>query len=224
MELAASHGDARPCRPASRYCTPSRRRPWRREGGVLFPSPSLFNLHPWLPRLELRAAERRDYGVAGRTRRGEAPSSLAPAHHPPRGGGGGGRLSPPPPLSRREAVGRCGARATLAGSAASVLRWAWRTGLSSATLADGIESPTAAKIFSIPYSRTGYRSPVRRALPVTGGGPPRFLGANREAASESRLFPGAREGRAPRGTPVGCRPPGALASPDHPGCLGIQIS
>jgi len=65
MELAASHGDARPCRPASRCCTPSRRRPWRREGGVLFPSPSLFNLHPWLPRLELRAAERRDYGLRG---------------------------------------------------------------------------------------------------------------------------------------------------------------
>ena len=102
-------------------------------------------------------------GPARLPRGKKAPSSLAPAHPPPRGGGGG-RLSPLPPLSRREAVGRCGARTTLAGSAASVLRWAWRTGLSSATLADGIESPAAAKIFSIPYSRTGYRSPVRRAL------------------------------------------------------------
>ena len=98
MELVASHGDARPCRPASRRCTPSRRRPWRREGGVLFPSPSLFNLHPWLPRLELRAAERRDYGLRGGGAGCGAARSMA-AVTAWRGGRAAVRL--PPPLRLR---------------------------------------------------------------------------------------------------------------------------
>ena len=74
MELAASHGDARPCRPASRCCTPSQRRPWRREGGVIFPSPSLFNLHPWLPRLEL------ELPASARARDGDEHAGRRQAH------------------------------------------------------------------------------------------------------------------------------------------------